>query len=330
MIVRVHFGLGALPDSRLNLYAKCSETLLKHWAEAKDLPASPIDYHQKRRFLSQLAYEMQGESGDQLAQGVALQIRRSDLARRLERFLREKGDRETLHRVEDIIHRLHARDAILVEYGGDQFGFVHRSFQEYFAAVWMAEELDGDDFRSQLAAEPAGWNETLYLAVAQLPDRDRRKTLLDLLKRGRPEFALACLKAAAPEEPWLRGLVQFLARYTWEGGEESGPSAAECADACIGRTETTALLQAMFAPAAREGQSLAAAVELAEELKARGLGAAKSLLDDFLPSPRVAAWIRRRRWPGSTASTWIVPGHQSPIRIHDPGSQQAARPILGR
>jgi hypothetical protein len=282
MIVRVHFGLGALPESRLKLYEKCSETLLKYWGEAKEyLPASPIDFHQKRRFLSQLAFEMQGESADQLAEGVALQIRRAELARRLERFLRERGAGDTLKMVDAIIDRLHARDAFLVQYGGDQFGFVHRSFQEYFAAVWMAEELDDAGFQSRLAAEPPGWNETLYLAVAQLRDRERRRTLLDLLKRGRAEFALACLKAAAPEEPWLRLLVQFLSRYTLEGEEYEGIAAAECADACAGRPETMAVLRAMFAREAREGQSLAAAVELAEELAARGVAGAQPLLDAF-------------------------------------------------
>jgi hypothetical protein len=151
MIVRVHFGLGALPDSRLKLYEKCSETLLKYWGEAKeDLPASPVGFHQKRRFLSQLAFEMQGESAEQLAEGVALQIRRADLARRLERFLREGGTADPLSLVDAIVDRLHARDAILVQYGGDQFGFVHRSFQEYFAAVWMAEELADADFQEKL------------------------------------------------------------------------------------------------------------------------------------------------------------------------------------
>jgi hypothetical protein len=282
MIVRVHFGLGALPDSRVKLYEKCSETLLKYWGEAKeDVPASPIDFHQKRRFLSQLAFEMQGESAEQLAGGVALQIRRGDLARRLERFLRERGTGDTLNVVDAIVDRLHARDAILVQYGGDQFGFVHRSFQEYFAAVWMAEELDDAEFRNMLAAEPAGWDETLYLAVAQLRDRERRRTLVALLRRGRADFALACLKAAPPEEPWLRLLVQFLSRYTWEGQEHVGLAAAECADACAGRPETMPLLQAMFAREAREGRSLAAAVELAEELAARGGTGARSLLDGF-------------------------------------------------
>jgi hypothetical protein len=282
MIVRVHFGLGALPDSRLKLYEKCSETLLKYWGEAKeDLPTSPIDFHQKRRFLSQLAFEMQGESAEQLAEGVALQIRRAELARRLERFLRERGAGDALRLVDATIDRLHARDAILVQYGGDQFGFVHRSFQEYFAAVWMAEELDDAGFQSRLAAEPSGWNETLYLAVAQLKDRERRRTLIELLKRGRAEFALACLKAAAPEEPWLRLLVQFLSRYTLEGQRYVGIAAAECADASAGRAETMALLRAMFEREAREGQSLAAAVELAEELAARGVAGAQPLLDAF-------------------------------------------------
>jgi hypothetical protein len=282
MIVRVHFGLGALPESRLKLYEKCSETLLKYWGEAKeDLPASPIDFHQKRRFLSQLAFDMQGESEEQLAEGVALQIRRAELARRLERFLCERGAGDTLKSVDAIIDRLHARDAILVQLGEDQFGFVHRSFQEYFAAVWMAEELDDAGFQSLLAAEPPGWNETLYLAVAQLRDRERRRTLLELLKRGRAEFALACLKAAAIEEPWLRLLVQFLSRYTEGGQEYVGMAAAECADACAGRPETMAVLRAMFERETREGQSLAAAVELAEELAARGVAGAQPLLDAF-------------------------------------------------
>jgi hypothetical protein len=281
MIVRVHFGLGALPDSRLKLYEKCSETLLKEWALAKDLPASPIDFYQKRRFLSQLAFEMQDELAEQAFGGVTLQIRRTELERRLERFLREKGAADTLNLVDAIVDRLHTRDAILVQYGGDQFGFVHRSFQEYFAAVWMAEELDDSEFRSRLAAATPGWNETLYLAVAQLKDRERRRTLLELLKQGRVEFALACMKAAAPEEPWLRLLVRFLSRYTWEGREYVSLPVAECADACAGRMETMAVLRAMLAREGREGQSLAAAVELAEELAARGVAGAQPLLDEF-------------------------------------------------
>jgi len=338
MIARVHFGLGALPDSRLKLYEKCSETLLKYWGEAKeDLPTSPIDFHQKRRFLSQLAFDMQGESAERLAEGVALQIPRAEIARRLERFLRENGVGDTLNLVEMIIDRLCARDAVLVNYGGDQFGFVDHSFQEYFAAVWMAEELDDAVFRTLLAAEPPGWNETLYLAVAQLRDRERRRTLLDLLRRGRAEFALACLKAAAPEEPWLRLLVQFLSRYTWEGQEYAGMAAAECADACAGRPETMAVLRAMFEREARDGRPLAAAVELAEELAARSVAGAQLLLDAFFAEAAsygldsadrmapVDGFYLDRYLVTNLEYEWMIPGHK---KLRDEYSDTDDQPAI--
>jgi len=285
MIVRVHFWLGALPDSRLGLYEKCTETLLKDWTKAAGLPESPIDFFRTHKLLERLAYEMQGEA-EQLSQEMALQISRTDLARRFENYLEDEGCPDAFHLVEAVIHRLHARDAILVQYGTDQrgqdlFGFVHRSFQEYFAACWMAQELDEAEFQEALLQDREGWNETLYLAVAQLPDRRRRKTLLELLKLGRAEFAVSCLRAAPPEQPWLQALVRFLSRFTWEGRENEAFAVSACADACAGRAETREVLRAMFARDNREGQSLAAAVELAEELAQRGDEEARGLLDGF-------------------------------------------------
>jgi hypothetical protein len=169
---------------------------------------------------------MQGEA-EQLGDEMVLQIARDDLTQRFGTYLDDEGCLDAFHLVEKVVHRLHARDAILVQYGTDArgqdlFGFVHRSFQEYFAARWMAQELDEAEFARQLSENKAGWNETLYLAVAQLNDKRRRRTLLDLLKTGRAEFAVECLRAAPPEQPWLRMLVQFLARYTWGGQELCG------------------------------------------------------------------------------------------------------------
>jgi serine/threonine-protein kinase len=285
MIVRVHFGLGALPDSRLGLYQKCAETLLKHWAEAAGLAPSPISYAQKHRLLQRLAYEMQGEA--QNLDEITLQISRVGLAQRFERYLTEEGQPNAKALVDSVIHRLHARDALLVQYGTDphgqaSFGFVHRSFQEYFAACWMAQEFDEKSFWEAVRKPRPGWNETLYLAVAQLDDRRRRNTLQDLLKTGNAEFAINCLKAAPPEQPWLRLLVQFLSKYTWAGREFESLSAGACADACGSRKEPREVLEAMFQPDNREAQSLAAAVELAEELaRHRDHSKARAKLQQF-------------------------------------------------
>ncbi|MEO8658719.1 MAG: SUMF1/EgtB/PvdO family nonheme iron enzyme [Bryobacteraceae bacterium] len=291
MIVRVHFGKGALPDSRLGLYAKCAETLLKDWTESKALYVDqeqprPIGHHQKHKFLSKLAYALQGESGETMKDGLVLQISRRDLTDRLVEFLADEGTADAADRAEATVHRLHARDALLVQYstdsaGQDLFGFVHRSFQEYFAAVWMAEELEDEEFERALKDPAPGWNETLYLAVAQLKAQKRRKTLQSLLMRGQADFAVECLRAAAPEEPWLRVLVQFLSRYTWSGGAFANLTVQECADGCGSRSETIHVLQQMFLPGNREGASLAAAVELAEELARRGNAHASDVVSSF-------------------------------------------------
>src|SRR5258708_12136289 len=81
----------------------------------------------------------------------------------------------------------------------------------------MAREMKEAEFRAALFQDREGWNETLYLAVAQLPDRRRRETLLELLKAGRAEFAMAGLRAAPPEQPWLQALVRFLSLSTFSG-----------------------------------------------------------------------------------------------------------------
>src|SRR5258708_35138925 len=98
---------------------------------------------------------------------------------------------------------------------------------------------------------------------------------------------MACLGAAPPEQPWLQALVRFLSLYTLsgytaEGQENEALTAAGCADACASRAETREVLRVMFARENREGQSLAAAVELAEELAGRGDGAARQLVDGVL------------------------------------------------
>ena len=148
----------------------------------------------------------------------------------------------------------------------------------------MAQELDASEFSARLAENRSGWNETLYLAVASLPDRRRRKTLLDLLRTGRADFALDCLRAAPPEQPWLALLVRFLSRYTWEGREYRDLSVSECADACAERPELWDVLRTMFERENREGQSLAAAVDLARS--SRGVRAQARPLCWTRSSPR--------------------------------------------
>ncbi len=276
MIVRVHFWMGELPDSRVELYAKCADTLLKHWTEAAGLEKGPLDRDEKTLFLAELAFSMQDEAGGRLREGEnTLVITESKLRQKLREFLkREKPGTSA----DSVVERLQGRDAILVDNGEGQFGFIHRSFQEYFASWWMKEEFDSRKLKHYL--DKTGWRETLILAVAQLDSRTRRRLLVELAGENYVPLAVECVKAGKKVDRWLDVLVRFLSKYYEEVEENLDISVAECAAASGDRLETVEILTALFERETREGRSLAAAVELAEALDGQVPALAK-LLEDF-------------------------------------------------
>jgi formylglycine-generating enzyme required for sulfatase activity/energy-coupling factor transporter ATP-binding protein EcfA2 len=284
MIVRVHWWLGQLPENRLQLYKTCAEALLHHWSVVKGLKLEGIGLEQKREFLAGLAYSMQSaaDPGD-MRGDVSLRIPARELRRKLEDFLASKRLDAAL--LGPLMERLHTRDAVLVNFGRDEFGFVHRSFQEYFAACWLAEEIGPEEMWRDRYRE--GWNETMYLAVAQLRAREEREFLLRLLtEEGQAEFALACVLASPQQSGWLPDLIRFLAKYTHAGRDFAAMTAPQCLHAAAGRQETLEVLSALFAPRLRDGCVLAAAIELAEELGRQGEERARKLVAEFLAEGR--------------------------------------------
>lgn len=250
MIACVDLWKGRLPDSRVELYRICSESLVHDWSRAAGDELLGIGQSQKLEFLAELAYTMQCDA--------STQVNRGELRKRLKAYLgRERLDAALL---DPLMDRLYMRDAILVNQGGDVFGFVHRQFQEYLAARWMVDhELD---LKERLGTRE--WNETVYLGVAMLNPPGRRRFLLDLLHASRAAEAYLCMSALPDRRDWLPTLVRFLAKYTWEGREHAGMPAAECRFD-EERKATEAVLEKVFAER-RDGEVLAAAVELAEEL----------------------------------------------------------------
>ncbi len=284
MVIRVHFGHGQLPENRLELYDKCADTLLDKWHEPAGLGPSSADVELKRQFLASLAFQLQSEDAGagMRQQGQALRVERGELEHKLAAFLAEQDAKHISPKA--VIDRLYKRDALLVHEGGDWFAFVHRSFQEYFAARQIATKLAPAEIEALLEADAPGWRETLCLAVASVQhEGTRNRLLLRLLEWNRPIFAREALETIKERRtpPWLRSLIRLLARYyNWT---DRDLTARACAELCAGRQkEVMAVLWALFDRERRDGRSLASAVELAEELAARGIGEAASLLGAFL------------------------------------------------
>jgi len=169
-----------LPRDRPELYNQASRLLLHQWDGSRKLLQDPridpvtIDYKDKQAMLRQIAYFMQAAD-----KGLAGNlIRGSDLEKILTDYLKsiEVNNPRTVARL--LIEQLRSRNFILCFLGGDSYGFVHRTFLEYFCAweyVWQFKETQTLSIE-QLITEVFGkhwqdesWHEVLRL-IAGLID----------------------------------------------------------------------------------------------------------------------------------------------------------------
>ena len=189
----------------------------------------------------------------------------------------------------------------------------------YWEARGLAAEPEGGDLERLALEDPPERHERLRLAAEMLEGPRQERLLLKLLGRSRIELALACLGG---RDGRLERLARFLAKYYWEGQELAEVTAAESEGhpvarfvakhywegqelaevttaECAGYPEALGVLRGLLDRETRDGRSLAAAVELAEELARRGVTEARELLDAFfreaeafgLRSVEKMAWV---------------------------------------
>jgi formylglycine-generating enzyme required for sulfatase activity len=178
-----------LPERRAALYQTYIETLLRNWNLVRSLDRSMrvLDVDLTLKVLAPLALWMHVTSP-----GVGL-VREWDLHRELRRIYQEIGNDDpedaTKHFLEDV--REHA--ALLLDRGGRQYGFIHLTFQEYLAAVALAQKGQQEigpvvDALAAHVGEPA-WHEVSlltigYLGIVQKRDEAASAVVQELIARA--------------------------------------------------------------------------------------------------------------------------------------------------
>jgi len=145
--------------------------LLYHWDvdhKRLQLPMDAIGRREKQEILRLVAYEMQaGEDG---LKGNLISANR--LTQILTEYLREQGFSEPREKANGLIHQLRHRNFILCDRGADTYGFVHRTFLEYFCAVEIVNRFEKQRTLSfeQLRDEVFGhhWHDETWHEVLQL------------------------------------------------------------------------------------------------------------------------------------------------------------------
>jgi len=213
-----------LPRDRPTLYEKASEVLLHQWDVEQKLLENPkidsvaIDYKDKQAMLRQVAYFMQAAD-----KGLAGNlIRGDDLEKILTSYLKsiEVSQARTVARL--LIEQLRSRNFILCFLGADSYGFVHRTFLEYFCASEFVERfgkrgLEGGLTLEEVKTEVFGkhwkdesWHEVLRLIAGMIDAKfvgeiieylmaqkiDKREFLDERRKRLREEGVFNLLLAA--------------------------------------------------------------------------------------------------------------------------------------
>jgi predicted NACHT family NTPase len=166
-----------LPRDRPELYNQASRVLLHQWDVEQKLLEHPridsvaIDYKDKQAMLRQVAYHMQA-----VDKGLAGNlIRGEDLEKILTGYLKsiEVSQARTVARL--LIEQLRSRNFILCFLGADSYGFVHRTFLEYFCACEFVERfgkrgLEGGLTLEKLKTEVFGkhWQDEAWHEVLRL------------------------------------------------------------------------------------------------------------------------------------------------------------------
>ncbi|MEG4278536.1 HEAT repeat domain-containing protein [Microcoleus sp. MON1_C1] len=163
-----------LPRDRAELYNQASRVLLYQWdverslVEDSRLDPKTIDAKDKQEMLRRVAYQMQA-AREGLAGNI---ISAEDLEEILTAYLKDKDFYLPKERAKLIIHQLRTRNFILCFLGADTYGFVHRTFLEYFCAsdvVYRFEKtqkLSLEDLKIEIFGkhwDDESWQEVLCL-----------------------------------------------------------------------------------------------------------------------------------------------------------------------
>ena len=167
--VRAH-----LPDGRAMLYDLIAEAYLESIDKARNITTSAVDaapWREKRRWLARVGFEMQyrrmgattsadeevkTDAVSKTASVFGVQGRGEDekelLATRKEvlgwlaEAMHDSGYSANPGFVDSYLHWVARRSGLLLPRGEELFAFVHLSFQEYFAALYLCEYLADADW----------------------------------------------------------------------------------------------------------------------------------------------------------------------------------------
>ena len=147
-----------LPSHRIELFDLCAMTLIDTWVRAK---GQAIHFTKSAliKILRPLAFWMH----EHPAVGA---IPEEELHEQVVRQLTSRGINidEATKQAEQFLQTVRGKTGILIERGKERYGFLHLTFEEYFAACELEKRKDRDAFIKKNLHNPR-WREVILLTV---------------------------------------------------------------------------------------------------------------------------------------------------------------------
>jgi internalin A len=299
LMALIHRVDARLPNGRALLYGKIAEAYLQTIDDFRNLQQRPEALATKKRWLARVGYEMQLRRGEQQEDQGAIVAPASDVCCWVAQAMLPRKAAET--EAQEFVDYIARRTGLLLPRGEGVFGFVHLSFQEYFAACYLKQQIispawQGGHWQETLRryANEKLWQETLLFLCELIANSDEAEWLGTVLE---------CLFGAdfaevAPDRLKAEARAVLLARLTADS--QSGLGAEDrrrAVEVCcrwevtnqtregprIWRREPVVVVALFGSEEERYGDVCAALVEAARDANVRALNLANAPLQDPTP-----------------------------------------------
>ncbi|MEH2359527.1 tetratricopeptide repeat protein [Nostoc sp.] len=167
ILALIHRNGERLPNRRVKLYELAVQTLTEDWQLGKKLPDAPkvlLNQNEVVAFLAPLAYWMHEEKPSGL-------VTEAEVEQQLAAKLAELNDTDLESdsvrlAVQEFLRKVRETTGLFVERAPGVYGFMHLTFEEYFAARYIADNEVRDilEIIRKHLHEPR-WNEPILLAL---------------------------------------------------------------------------------------------------------------------------------------------------------------------
>jgi len=188
-----------LPRERWRLYEHASSVLIHHWDWERrikewNIKIEYVSKDDKEELLRRIAYRMQSAP-----KGLAGNYIHADtLQAEFETYFREryqKNPADAKLAAQALIEQLRERNFILCRYGSNLYGFIHRTFLEYFCAssfVWkfnIKHEFDIEDIKNVFKEHwgDKSWHEVLRLICGMIDEQFAEILICYLMREPPPD-----------------------------------------------------------------------------------------------------------------------------------------------